>query len=205
MTTKTKLSIIGIILILAISFSPTEVGALESSVTISQSPNLSSVISSGENENKEAGVLSKISIDNLVTLGIVRQPFGNSTFVTPVSGYVTEFQTASNYGTIGLLAHNYLAGQYFFQISSGQRITLTYRDQTIKSFVVTQIQQYQALTPNSTSSNFIDLNSGNLLTASQLFRKIYKEQTGNLVLQTCIYADQNPSWGRLFIIAEPFE
>jgi hypothetical protein len=203
MTTKTKLSIIGIILILAISYSPIPVGALGSSVTISRSPNLPSI--TGSDENKEAGILSKISIENLVTLGIVRQPFGNSAFVTPVPGYVTEYQTALNYGTIGLLAHNYLAGQYFFQISSGQRITLTYSDQTTKSFVVTQIQQYQALSPNSASSDFIDLNSGKLLTASQLFRKIYKDQTGNLVLQTCIYADQNPTWGRLFIVAEPVE
>ena len=190
---------------LAISYTPISVGALGSSVTISQSPHLLFIIGSGKNENKEVGILSKISIENLVTLGIVRQPFGNSTFVTPVPGYATEYQTALNYGTIGLLAHNYLAGQYFFQISSGQKITLTYSDQTTKNFVVTQIQRYQALSPNSASSNFIELYSGKLLTASQLFRKIYKDQTGHLVLQTCIYADQNPTWGRLFIVAEPVE
>lgn len=205
MTHKTKLSIISIILILVMSYLPTPVGALGSSVTISQSPNLPSIISSDENENQEPGILRELSIDNLVTLGIVRQPFGNNTFVTPVPGYVTEYQTALNYGTIGLLAHNYLAGKYFFQISPGQRITLIYSDQTTASFIVTEVQQYQALSPNSASSNFIDLNSGKFLTASQLFRKIYKEQAGDLVLQTCIYKDQNQTWGRLFIVAKPVE
>lgn len=205
MTHKTKLSIISIILILAIVYLPTSAGASGSSVTISQSSNSPSIIASDENESKEPGILLALSIDNLVTLGIVQQPFGNNAFVTPVPGYATAYQMALDYGTIGLLAHNYLAGQYFSQISPGQRITLIYGDQTATSFIVTQIQQYQALSPNSASSNFIDLDSGKLLTASQLFRKIYQEQTGNLVLQTCIYADQNPSWGRLFIIAEPVE
>lgn len=203
MKNKTKLSAISIILILAIGYLPTPAGALGSSITLSQSSNSPSIIGLDENERKEPDILRTLSIDNLVTLGIVQQPLGNSTFVTPVPGYVTEYQTASDYGTIGLLAHNYLAGRYFFQITPGERITLIYSDQTTASFVVTHIQQYQALSPNSPSSNFIDLDSGKFLTASQLFRKIYKNQTGDLVLQTCIYADRNPTWGRLFIIAEP--
>ena len=154
-------------------------------------------------KTERADVLRELYIDNLITLQIVQQPVGNSNFVTQLSNSVTEYKTASDFGTVGLLAHNYLAGQYFFHISPGQEIELVYEDNRTKSFVVTDIQRYQALLPNSPSSDFTDLSTGETFTASQLFKKVYKNQTGHLVLQTCIKAQQNPSWGRLFIIAEP--
>jgi hypothetical protein len=72
-------------------------------------------------------------------------------------------------------------------------------------FVVTEIQQYQALVPDSSSSDFIDLTTREYLNASQLFKKVYGNQSGNLILQTCIEAEQNPTWGRVFIIAEPVD
>ena len=202
MTIKTKLSAFNIILIFFVSFLPTSVGASGNSILISP---FSDSLSIKDTDTNETSILSGLHIDGLKTLQVMQQPVGNNNFVTPQLDVVTEYQTALNYGTIGLLAHNYLAGQYFFQISPGQNIELIYNDKTTVRFVVTQIQQYRALSQNSSASDFIDLDSGKFLTASQLFRKIYKNQTGHLVLQTCIYADQNPTWGRLFIIAEPVE
>jgi len=200
MTVKTKLSILSIFLIITIGFLPVPVRA-------SGNPNLQSQLLNSDTtnipEDKQEGVLSALYLDDSTVFQIAQQPAGNNNFVSSFQNYVTEYRTASNFGTIGLLAHNYLAGQYFFQISPGQEIELVYSDHHTKKFIVTEIQQYQALTPNSPSSDFIDLATGDYLTASQLFNKVYRNQTGHVVLQTCIYADQNPTWGRLFIIAEP--
>lgn len=189
------------ILVLMIGFLPAPVSAASSLELHSQYFNSASINDSNENERED--VLSTIYLNDSTAFQIGQQPVGNNNFVTPFPNYVTEFRMASNNGSIGILAHNYLAGRYFFQILPGQEIMLVYSDNRIEQFEVTQIQKYQALTPNSPSSDFIDLATGEYLTASQLFKKMYREQKGNLVLQTCIYAEQNPTWGRLFIVAEP--
>jgi hypothetical protein len=201
MTIKTKICIITIFLFFTIGSMPASVSASGKAFSYYQLPNQESKLDLVKAER--ADVLRELYIDNLITLQIVQQPAGNSNFVTQSSNSVTEFKTASIYGTVGLLAHNYLAGQYFSQISPGQEIVLVYEDNSTRSFVVTDIQRYQALVPNSPSSDFTDIITRETFTASQLFKKVYKNQTGNLVLQTCIDAYQNPSWGRLFIIAEP--
>ena len=202
MTIRTKVNIITILLVFTIGILPAPVSASGGSATSFELPTLASVIDSAKNGPP---VLHELYIDDLITLPIVQQPRGDSTFVSPLQDYLTEYQTASNFGTVGLLAHNYLAGQYFFQILPGQEIRLVYSDHRIVRFVVTEIQQYQALVPDSPSSEFIDLTTEEYLNASQLFKKVYGNQSGNLILQTCIEAEQNPTWGRLFIIAEPVD
>ena len=198
MTLKTKLSILSILLILLIGFLPFSVSASGGPAINSQG--LNHDLTFGDNQKN---VPNALYMNDSTTFQIVQQPAENDVFVTSFPNYVTEYRAASNFGTIGLLAHNYLAGQYFFQISTGQELELVYSDTHTQKFVVTEIKRYQALSPNSPSSDFIDLATGDYLTAPQLFNKVYKTQTGHLVLQTCIYADQNPTWGRLFIIAEP--
>jgi len=202
MATKIKLNIISIVLILTVSYLPSPVSASSISFSSSQS-DLTAIIDSDEDERNN--VPREIDIVSLISFQIVQQPTGNINFVTPLPNYVTAYQKVSKYDTIGLLAHNYLAGHYFFQILPGQEIKLVYDDHQTDKFVVTEIQQYQALSPDSPSSDFIDLDTGNFFTASKLFRKIYISQADRLVLQTCIYADHNPTWGRLFVIAEPIE
>jgi hypothetical protein len=203
MTIRTKISIITILLLLTSGFLSSPVRASGNPFAIPSLSTLAFNIDSENSENRQPHVLRELSIDNLVTLQIVQQPNGKSNFVSSLQNYVTEYKTAANYGTFGLLAHNYLAGRYFFQISPGQKVTLVFSDKSSKNFVVTEIHQYQALVPDSPSSDFSDLATGEYLTALQLFNKVYKTQTGNLILQTCIYGEQNPSWGRLFVIAEP--
>lgn len=195
MTLKTKLSILSTILILTVGFLPIPVSASGNSGLFFHSDPIDISVKSD--------VPSALYLDESIALQIAQQPVGNNNFVTSFPNFVTEYRAASNFGTIGLLAHNYLAGQYFFQIVSGQEIELVYSDYRAQKFIVTEILRYQALSPNSPSSDFIDLANGDYLTAPQLFQKVYKNQSGHLVLQTCIYADQNPTWGRLFVIAEP--
>jgi hypothetical protein len=69
---------------------------------------------------------------------------------------------------------------------------------------VKQILHYQALSPSSPYSDFLDLDdpNGTRISVETLFYKVYT-QNGTLVLQTCIEANGNSSWGRLFVIAVP--
>lgn len=156
-------------------------------------------------ENGQANVLRGVYVKDLISLRVVQQPVGNNTFVSPMRGYLTQFRDAIKYGNTGLLAHNYLEGQTFFQLAPKQKIQLIYGDGKIKTFIITDIQQYRALSPDNPTSDFINLETKSRYTASQLFTNTYGNGTGKLVLQTCIFANQNPSWGRLFIIAEPIE
>lgn len=202
MKIRSKIIIITILLLFGIGYPQTPVSALGSSLPFSVLPNQTSVL---DTVIKNIGVSDgpiELIINGLKTLPIVQQPDGNSGYVSPLHDYVTEFQSATNFGTVGLLAHNYLAGRYFSQITTGQEITLVYNDQKTERYVVTEIQQYQALIPDSPFSIFLDLETGKYLTSSQLFRKIYRDRSGYLILQTCISTQESPSWGRLFIIAE---
>jgi hypothetical protein len=202
MTIRTKISFIIILLVLTIgTLQITPVSASGSSFTASERITLASGVDSDKDEQPD--VLRELQLADRITLPIVRQPHGNNTFVSPLQDYLTEYQTASKFGAVGLLAHNYLAGRYFAQIRPGQEIKLVYSDDRSERFVVTEIHRYQALVPDSPSSDFVDLTNGEHLTASQLFMKVYGNQSGHLILQTCIESAQDPSWGRLFIIAEP--
>ena len=123
-------------------------------------------------------------------------------FVSPWEDVVTQFSLSSRFGSTGLLAHNYLAGKSFSLLQEGQEFYMIYGDGKLSTFRVTEIHQYQALQPDSTSSSFVSMDSNNVLTASDVFRNVYN-RPGAVVFQTCIEANGNPSWGRLFIIAEP--
>lgn len=107
---------------------------------------------------------------------------------------------------VGLLAHNFLSGEQFFDLTIGQEFVLVYGDRQVQFFRVERIEQFQALTPTSPYSNFIDLADADeeVISSSALFQQIYTTK-GQVVFQTCIEAFGDPSWGRIFVIAEPIE
>jgi hypothetical protein len=157
----------------------------------------------GPLKNDQADYVRGIYIPELLTAPVVQQPSRNREFISIEENTLTQFHLASKFGSIGLLAHNYLAGASFSQLERGQKFYLIYADGRMSAFVVTEILRYQALDPNSTSSKFVDLDTNRLLTARDLFTKVYKRR-GQVIFQTCIAAGQEPSWGRLFIISEPY-
>jgi hypothetical protein len=154
-------------------------------------------------KDSQADSVRGIYIPELLTAPVVQQPSEDREFISTEENTLTQFGLASKFGSIGLLAHNYLAGASFSQLERGQKFNLIYGDGRMSAFVVTEILRYQALDPNSTSSKFVDLDTNRLLTARELFAKVYKRQ-GLVIFQTCIAAGQEPSWGRLFIISEPY-
>lgn len=141
----------------------------------------------------------------LMALPVVQQPVGSPAYVSDRPDVVTQFAMGIEHNTVGLMAHNYLAGEAFFGLQVGQSVRLVYGDGRSVLYRVREIQRYQALNPDSTSTEFIGLQNAiaPILTATELFDRTYGQQEHLLVLQTCIAKGEEDSWGRLFVIAEP--
>ena len=146
-----------------------------------------------------AGVIRGLYSKNNFALQVIQQPSGQARFVSSIEGVATQFSITNQYGITGLLAHNYLSGRHFFGLEIGDIVQIVFGNGEVKGYQIAEIQRYQALQPDSSISQFLDLNTGEKLSATQLFRRVYM---GNhhLTPQTCIQED---SWGRLFIIANP--
>ena len=151
----------------------------------------------------KANVVAGAYAPELFALRVVQQVMNNPAYVSPMNGTVTQFGMATQYGTLGFLAHNYLSGAQFSKLALGQEIDIVNGDGTVRRFAVANLRHFQALNPSSPYSNFVDLeNGGAQLSSTDLFNQIYAG--GNkVVFQTCIYGNGNWSWGRLFVTATP--
>lgn len=142
----------------------------------------------GAMTNGNAGQLTGMYVDNVFAMSI---------------GEFWQFGLASQYGSLGLLAHNYAGGGNYFSLSVGSVIKLVYGDGSTRSYQVVRIRRFEALQPNSPTSQFIDLDKGGgKQSASKVFHQIYNS-SNPLVLQTCIANNGISTWGRLFVIAVP--
>lgn len=151
----------------------------------------------------ETTILRSVHFGDRLVLPVVQQPGGGSTFVSKQFGEVTQFSSASQYGNIGLLAHNYLSGGSFFQLELGEEVHLEYIDGSTEIFIVSEILRYQALEPKDPFSSFRNLRDENeILSTAQMVERAYGG-SHHVTFQTCIEGYGNPSWGRLFVIATP--
>ena len=148
------------------------------------------------------GQVRGVYVPEVLALRVLPQPAGATNFVDESRGTATLFQLAGPFGVTGLLAHNYLSGQLFFNLRAGQEVWVVYGDGQTRRYVVRRLLRYQALEPQNTRSDFVDLKEGTRLTARDLFARAY---TGGdrVTFQTCIAQAGDPYWGRLFVIAEP--
>lgn len=196
-----SIPVLGLIFILFTTLIPVRsVQALNDQFNRASLPPLGEFVS--QVRNGRAGELRGLYVPEILAARIVQQPANNDEFVSPRQNTITQFGLASRFGSTGLLAHNYLAGESFFLLRENQKFYLVYGDGQVFAFVVTEILRYKALSPASTSSKFVGLENDDTLLASELFSKVY-DRDGEVVLQTCIEADENLNWGRLFVIAEP--
>lgn len=153
--------------------------------------------------NGDAENVVGIFVPGVLALPVGQQPKGNAGFVTREKEKTTQFNLARQYGTVGILAHNDLAGAQFSGIELGQYAVVVYGDGRIEYYAVEEVQKYQALSPTSTFSDFVNLDGSNeRLSAGQLFARVYGPGK-RLVFQTCIAGEGDASWGRMFIIAQP--
>jgi hypothetical protein len=153
-------------------------------------------------QNNQASVLRGVYVPDVLAFPVVQQPSGQAGYVSPTDGEITQFGMASQFGNAGLLAHNNLSGRYFSKLALGQEVRLVYGDGKVEYFVITKILKFQALAPTSPYSSFRDLENSEKLTATQLFNKVYRGDR-HVTFQTCIEANGEASWGRLFVIATP--
>ena len=153
-------------------------------------------------QNNQADVLRGVYVPEVLALPIIQQPAGNAGYVSSTDGQITQFGMASQFGNVGLLAHNNLSGKLFSGLAVGQEVRLVYGDGKVEYFVIAQLLQFQALQPTSPYSSFRDLNNGETLTAEQVFKKVYQGDR-HVTFQTCIARPGSLSWGRLFVIATP--
>jgi hypothetical protein len=154
-------------------------------------------------KSSEPRSLVGVYVPGLLALAIVQQPGDAPGYVSTQPGVATQFRMAKDYGTDALLAHNYLSGHLFFELEAGQRVVLIYGDGRVRFYEIKERISYQAITPNSPYSNFIDLdNPGTILSAADVFLKNFGIGS-QLVFQTCIESAGVESWGRLFVKAEP--
>jgi hypothetical protein len=153
-------------------------------------------------QNGEANVLRGVYVSDVLALPIAQQPASDPNYVSSKDGEATQFSTASQYQNVGLLAHNNLSGRSFLQLAVGQKVRLIYGDGKIENFIVTEILHFQALKSGSVSSAFRSMNSDEILSAQQMFNRVYSG-TRHVTFQTCIKAYGNWNWGRLFIVAMP--
>jgi hypothetical protein len=153
-------------------------------------------------QNDQADVLRGVYVPNVLELPVIQQPADDPYYVSNRNGEATQFSMASQYGNIGLLAHNTLSGKTFSQLAVGQEVSLVYGDGRVEYFVIKQVLRFQALQPTSVSSSFRNLDRDETLSAGEMFNRAYAGER-RLVFQTCIEAQGNASWGRLFVIASP--
>jgi hypothetical protein len=155
-------------------------------------------------QNGDADALRGVYVPKILALPIVQQPEDHPYYVSNHDGEATEFSLAAQYGNIGLLAHNTLSGRFFSQLSVGQTVSLVYGDGRVEKFVITKLLRFQASNPESVSSPFRNLDRNETLSSGEMFSRVYAGER-HLVFQTCIEANGNASWGRLFVVALPKE
>jgi hypothetical protein len=183
-------------------------------ISVFFNPNSASALGNGESplpnfsdfsktvQNGEASVLRGVYVPDVLALPIVQQPAGNAGYVATEDGKLTQFGMASQFGNVGLLAHNHLSGKSFSLLAAGQEVRLVYGNGKVEYFVIKEVLQYQALQPTSPYSSFHNLSKDETLTAEQMFKRVYFGDR-HVTFQTCIAKDGNSSWGRLFVIAIP--
>ena len=185
-------------ILLSLFFRPIQTQALSATATL---PTFADFVKSVQ--NGDAKSLRGVYVNDILALPVVQQPANNPAFVSSTDGEITQFGMVSQYGNVGLLAHNHLSGKFFPQLTVGQEIRLVYGDGRTEVFVVSEILHYQALQPTSPYSSFRNLDKEEAtLTAEQMFKRVYFGDR-HVTFQTCINAYGNSSWGRLFIIATP--
>ncbi len=153
-------------------------------------------------EDGQTGVLRGLYVAGLMALRIVQQPKGEGGFISTEAGTATQFQNADAFQTVGLLAHNTLAGKDFFGLQPGQDLVLIYGDGRAEHFRVADRVDYQRLTRADLRSNFLELATGKAWTADEVFAHFYR-QAHRLTLQTCLKRDEMADWGVHFVVAVP--
>jgi hypothetical protein len=145
---------------------------------------------------------------------VVRQPNNKSYFVSEEPDVVTRYEGTSNSIPYfnWYLAHNFLPFGKEITMAKTQDQIIAFTTKRAETYVVDKELFYQALTPSSPESDFIDLNDEKKtrLEAKDVVMRMKREATlkrNVIVMQTCVKGtnqttyQEDPSWGRKFLVA----
>lgn len=153
--------------------------------------------------NAQSETVIGVYVCRVLALRVAQQPEDDPVYVSPEFGTATQFRIAASYGTIGLLAHQDQSGVQFFDLRVGDQVDIVYGDGSIRPYSVSSIRHFQSLTSDDPYSDFNDLDhEGVRLSSTAVFQQIFS-MGEQVVFQTCIEANGNLTWGRLFVIATP--
>jgi hypothetical protein len=154
-------------------------------------------------KNGNANQVVGVYVENVMALRVVQQPPNQPDYVSVRNGEATQFLLAFSFaGNTGLLAHNFLSGKLFFNLKEGDVVEVVYGDGSIQEYEIDKIESYQALNPDSPTSDFLDVSNGETLSATDLFYRVYGGDH-HVTFQTCIAQGNNSQWGRFFVLANP--
>lgn len=131
----------------------------------------------------------------------VRYQGGEYGFVADLRGAVTLFQAAWDDGSLGFLAHNYLAGAAFYELRAGNLLRVTAADGSSRWYVVRETMVFTAIDPGKWWTDVID-EEGRRWSQEEVYAGLYERQ-GWVVLQTCWGEGRYAGWW--FAVAEPVE
>jgi hypothetical protein len=152
--------------------------------------------------NGDQDAVVGIYVEKLFALPVTQQPQDQPSYVSDEKGLLTQFELPAKHGVVGILAHNTLSGSLFSQLAVGDEVVVIYGDGRSELYIVAYSESYQALDPESPYSKFININGASdmEISSAELYNDIYGA-ADRLVFQTCIEANGDPSWGRLFVTA----
>lgn len=143
-----------------------------------------------------------IYVDGVLALSIVEQPAGDAAFVSEEQETGTLFSKAVEHGVTGILAHNYLAGERFYDLQAGQEVRVVFGDGRYRMYRIMKSELFQRLSPNDLRSDLIELASGKRMTSGEVFNRFY-DGGHHLTFQTCLGREGLSNWGLTFVVAEP--
>lgn len=154
-------------------------------------------------KTNQPGILTGVYVSDILALWVLPPRANEPLYVTIQPGAVTNSCGKSSCPSTGLLAHTLLSGALFFELSPNQEVDLIFGDGSVQRYHITSIRHFQALSPLGPYSSFIDLDTHSTpLSSTDVFMQTYGVAR-RVVFQTCITANGQLTWGRLFVIAEP--
>ncbi len=152
--------------------------------------------------NGDSDTITGVYVPGIFSYPVEGQPAGNAGYVSGAVDRLTQFNLASQYGTVGFWPTTIWRVPRF-NLASGQKVQVIFGDGSAKSYVIAETHSFQAKQPNSPFSDFLELDQENSVwSAEDLFYKMYAGDE-RVVFQTCIAADGVSTWGRYFVIAIP--
>ncbi len=143
-----------------------------------------------------------IFVEGLMALPVVQQPAGEITYVAGQMDVVTQFQSAADHNVIGLLAHNYLSGSLFYQLTTGEEVRIVFGDGSYQRYRIIGSYAFQKLEPSNLQSDLVDMSTEEVLTTNQVFNRFYNGEH-HVTFQTCLEEGGLSNWGLTFVVAEP--